>query len=629
MSIQSIRDNSQSLVVKFIIGIIVISFAFFGVDAIVGFSSDSNKVATVNGTDINYVQLAQAESIMSQRILAQMGDQANPDLIDSELVRTQALDNLIARQLIYDDARKQSLHVSDRRTDTVILNTPSFQVNGVFNKNIYESALRRVSMTPLDYKNQIAQELLIRQAQLGISQSDFLTQAELEHIARLDQQLRDVSYTTIPLVSGGKGTDVTDDRILEYYKANEHEFMTQESVSIEYLELKRSDFEHKVQVNEAEIEQRYQQEIKGSADREERRAAHILVEINDDTDAASAQKKIEQAMTALKAGGDFAELAKKYSDDSGSAQNGGDLGFSERGAFTGPFEDTLFAMKEGEVSDIVETEFGLHIIKLISIRKPEIPALETIRDRLVNEIRIQKSEELFVAAVDDLQNDSFSAVDLEEPARNLELQVQSTGPFTRMSGTGIAENEKIRDAAFSEQVLDDGVNSDLIEISPDHVVVVRVKDYQPAALQPLEDVSKSIATILKDMDARDKTRKAGEKIVSELRAGASLDKVAGDHPLQWTKMEKVSRNQTDLESTLLRTIFKLPKPVDGKPSIGQLIREDGSLTIIAVSGVHDAELNLKPEEARILARYITRERAGTSLMQYHSDLEQKADIEKF
>lgn len=629
MSIQSIRDNSQSLMVKFIIGIIVISFAFFGVDAIVGFSSDSNKVATVNGTDINNVQLAQAESFMTQQILAQMGDRADPSLIDSERVRTEALNNLITRQLLVDDARKQSLYISDRRTDSVILNTASFQVNGVFNRGLYESALRRVSMTPLDYKNQIAQELLIRQTQLGISQSDFLTQAELEHIAGLDQQLRDVSYTTIPLVSEKQGIQLDDQRILEYYRSNENDFMTQESVSIEYLELKRSDFEHKVKVDESEIEQQYQQEIKSYAEREERRAAHILVEIDDDTDVAAAQKKIELALSELKTGADFADVAKKYSEDSGSAQTGGDLGFTERGAFVGPFEDTLFALQEGQLSDIVETEFGLHIIKLISIRKPEIPALETIRDRLVEELKAQKSEEIFVAAVDDLQNDSFSAVDLQEPAENLGLNVQSTEAFTRFEGNGIAANEKIRNAAFSEQVLKDGVNSDLIELSQDHVAVLRVKDYQPAALRPFEEVSAAISTILKDLDAREKTRLAGEKIISELRSGVSLEKVASDYPYEWTKIERASRNHTGLESKLVQALFKIPKPEDGKPSIDHLIQEDGSVTIIALTDVHPAEVKLKVDETKMLSKFIVRERTGSSLAQYNSDLEMKADIEKF
>jgi peptidyl-prolyl cis-trans isomerase D len=627
MSIQRIRDNSQSLVAKFIIGVIVVSFAFFGVDAIVGFSSESNKVATVNGTDISDVQLTQAEAFLARQILAQLGEGADPASIDNQQVRQQALNNLITRQLLLDNAHMQSLHVSDKRTNSAILNNPSFQTNGIFDRSIYESALRRVYLTPLDYKNQLAQDLLIRQAQSAISDTDFVIRSEIEQIAGLDQQLRDVSYVVIP-TTVISDIVVSEDQIQDYYSSHSADFMTEETVTVEYLELKRADFEKEVNVDEASIEQQYQQELKSYGSREERRAAHILVEITDDVNAEAARKKITEALSELNSGRDFGDVAKKYSDDFGSSLNGGDLGFSERGAFVGPFEDTLFAMKEGQVSKIVETEFGLHIIKLVSIRKPEVPSLASIRDRLVQEIKVQKSEELFVAAVDELENDSFSAGDLQEPAKNLGLVVQTTEPFTRTKGSGIAANDSVQAMAFTEEVLKDGVNSDLIEIDQDHVAVIRLKTHQPAVLQPLAEVSSAIKTILSDLKAREHTRLLGDKIVAELKAGASIEQVTKDYPYLWTKLEKVSRNQPDLDSELTDAIFKLPKP-EGSPTIGSIVQDNGSYTVVALTGVRNPEREIKSDEFRLLSQYFARASRGLSLSQYHTDLENNADIETF
>ena len=626
MSIQRIRDNSQGLVAKIIIGVIVITFALFGVDAIVGYSSATNKVATVNGTDISDIQLAQAEAFMTRQLLAQMGERADPSLIDEQLVSRQALDNLITRQLLLDDAKNQSLHVSDKRVNTVILNTPTFQTNGVFDRSVYESALRTVSMSPLDYKDQLSQDLLVQQPQAAISQSVFITQTEVEQIAKLDRQLRNISYLTIP-VTKIENLLISDDNVLAYYNTHQADFMKEENTTVEYLELKRTDFTSKVEVSDSEIEQQYDQEVKSYSSREERQASHILVETNDISEA-EAVKKLEEARAALKAGESFSDVAKKYSDDSGSSENGGDLGFSERGAFVGPFEDTLFAMKEGEVSDIIETDFGLHIIKLAAIRTPEIPSLESIRKKLIEEIKFQKSEELFVAAVDELQNDSFSAGDLQEPAENLKLTVQITQPFTRAVGEGIASQEKVRNTAFSDELINDGVNSELIEITQDHVVVIRSKNYQPAVLRSIEDVTETIKTTLLSIAAREKAQKQGEEIIAKIDTGTSLETVANDYSSQWTTLGKATRNQAELEPRLNRIFFKMPKPESGKQSLGHFVQDDGAYTVMVLTDVITPDIKLNPNEVEVLSGFIARQRGTLNLSEYQADLRDKADIEK-
>jgi len=629
MSIQSIKDNSQGMIAKIIVGLIVLTFALFGVDAIVGGGGAGQKAAVVNGDEISEIELLRASDFFKRRMLSEMGENADPDLIDDQLVRSRALEELIQRQLMLQVAGQQDIHVAEGRIDQAILQNKNFQTNGVFDRNIYEYTLRNLQMTPRDYKTQLTRDLLIQQTQLGLAASAFITPAEVQLLARIDRQLRDFSFLKISAAQLADDVSISDADVKAFYEENQSAYMSEESLNIEYLELKQADFAANIEVDDAELEQLYQQETAVLAEQQERRSAHILI-TTDERSSDEAEALITELQTKLSQGEDFAELAKAHSDDSGSAENGGDLGFSEKGAFVPEFDDVLFALNEGEVSDVVETEFGYHLIRLEELRTPQAPSLEQERERLSSELRFRKAEEEFVAAAEELQNDSFSAGDLTEPAQNLGLILQTSGFFNREQGAGIASHNKVRRIAFSDELLTEGNNSDLIELSKDHVIVIRAKQYNPAKPRALEEVADVIASRLKARAAQKNAQKLGEQVLVELRDGKSLKQASDDYGYPLQRHEAINRVATSVDAKILEQVFSLPKPEGEKATTGSLITELGDFVVMSLDKVTEGNANAMAErEAMMMSRILAQQSGRQELSEFVSAVRADADIEKF
>jgi peptidyl-prolyl cis-trans isomerase D len=629
MSIQSIKDNSQGMIAKIIVGLIVLTFALFGVDAIVGGGGAGQKAAVVNGDEISEIELLRASDFFKRRMLSEMGENADPDLIDDQLVRSRALEELIQRQLMLQVADQQEIHVAEDRVDQAILQNKNFQTNGVFDRNIYEYTLRNLQMTPRDYKTQLTRDLLIQQTQLGLAASAFMTPAEVQQLARVDRQLRDFSFLKIPASQLADDVSISDADVQAFYEENQSAYMSEESLNIEYLELKQADFAANIEVDDAELEQLYQQETAVLAEQQERRAAHILITA-DERSSDEAEALITELQNKLSQGGDFAELAKAHSDDSGSAENGGDLGFAEKGAFVPEFDDALFALNEGEVSGVVETEFGYHLIRLEEMRTPQAPSFEQERERLSSELRFRKAEEEFVAAAEELQNDSFSAGDLTEPAQNLGLTLQTSDFFNREQGAGIANHNKVRRIAFSDELLTEGNNSDLIELSKDHVVVIRAKQYNPAKPRTLEEVADAVASTLKARAAQQNAQKLGEQILVELRDGKNLQQASDDYGYPLKRHEAVNRVATSVDAKILERIFHLPKPEDTKSTAGSLITAQGDFVVLSLDKVTEGDANaLAEQETMMMSRILAQQSGRQELSEFVSAVRADADIEKF
>lgn len=626
MSIQRIRDNSQSLISKIIVGLIVLTFAVFGLESIRG-GSDASGVASVNGTEITNSELARASERVKNRLLSLMGEDGDPNLVDEAQVKNEALKELIRRQLMLQDADEQGLFVSDKQIDKNIVDTPAFQVSGVFDRQTYETLLRNVGYRPSDYKTELGNDLKLQQLLLGISQSAFSTRMEIDQAIRLDRQGRDIAYMTVVAGDLASAENITAADVEKWYQAHQDQYLTEESVRIQYLELRRSDFVDQVEVSDAELDQQYQQEVEGLKLRQERRAAHILVSVDDRSDAA-ALDKIREVQAKLVAGGDFATLATEYSDDPGSAEIGGDLGYTEKGAFPKPFEEALFSLEIGQLSDIVETDFGYQIIKLLDIRDLQAPSFDEIRDQLADDIKYRKAEELFVTAEEELSNDSFSAGDLEEPAENLGLVVQETDFFSRAGGSDvISADPKIRRTAFSKEVLE-GMNSELITLAPDHIVVIRLKEHKPAAILPLAQVTDEIRDHLIQALARQKAEQKAQQMVVELRDGATPTQITQTYNYQWTIVDKVKRNQQDLDPEIIRKVFQMPTPDLGGKTISSLTQDNGDALVIILTRVYDGEVgDLNDQEIKPLYQLLANQTGSFEYLEYQSMLNDIADIE--
>ena len=617
--LQNIRDNSQGWIAKTIIGIIVVLLALTGFDAIFNAASNSQTAAEVNGEEISRYDLDQAMNMQRRQLAQQLGSDFDPSMLDERLLRNAALGSLIDRMLLLQSAKSADFAFSREALDQLILQTPEFQVDGVFNAARFDQVLQQMGYSRVQFRQLLEQEMLIGQLRAGISGTGFVTDQQVENFARLEMQTRDFDTLTVPARSDA--IEVSDEQVSEYYEANADRFRTPEQVIAEYVELKKESFFDQVEVSDEELQALYQKQIANLA--EQRRAAHILIETGAESGDDEAKAKIDEIAARVKGGEDFAAVAKEASQDPGSANEGGDLGFAGPGVYDPAFEEALYALKEGEVSAPVRSEFGWHIIKLLGVQSPEVPSLESMRPELVRELKAQQVEQRFVEVSKQLEDSAFEASDLAQPAQELGLMVQTTEPFGRDGGQGIAANRQVVQAAFSDEVLVDGANSSVIELDPDTSIALRVKEHlQPAAI-PLADVRDDIVEQLQQSLAAERAREKGEQLLADLRNGEQADG-------QWQTIEAAGRSQEGVAPALLQQVFRMPRPAEqGKPSYAGVALSNGDYAVVRLNGVNEPEASLSDEEKLNFRRFLASRMGQQDFAAFRQKLQAQAEIERF
>lgn len=617
--LQNIRDNSQGWIAKTIIGIIVVLLALTGFDAIFNAASNSQTAAEVNGEEISRYDLDQAMNMQRRQLAQQLGSDFDPSMLDERLLRNAALGSLIDRMLLLQSAKSADFAFSREALDQLILQTPEFQVDGVFNAARFDQVLQQMGYSRVQFRQLLEQEMLIGQLRAGISGTGFVTDQQVENFARLEMQTRDFDTLTVPARSDA--IEVSDEQVSEYYEANADRFRTPEQVIVEYVELKKESFFDQVEVSDEELQALYQKQIANLA--EQRRAAHILIETGAESGDDEAKAKIDEIAARVKGGEDFAAVAKEASQDPGSANEGGDLGFAGPGVYDPAFEEALYALKEGEVSAPVRSEFGWHIIKLLGVQSPEVPSLESMRPELVRELKAQQVEQRFVEVSKQLEDSAFEASDLAQPAQELGLMVQTTEPFGRDGGQGIAANRQVVQAAFSDEVLVDGANSSVIELDPDTSIALRVKEHlQPAAI-PLADVRDDIVEQLQQSLAAERAREKGEQLLADLRNGEQADG-------QWQTIEAAGRSQEGVAPALLQQVFRMPRPAEqGKPSYAGVALSNGDYAVVRLNGVNEPEASLSDEEKLNFRRFLASRMGQQDFAAFRQKLQAQAEIERF
>lgn len=417
--LQNIRDNSQGWIAKTIIGVIVALMALTGFDAIFQATTNSNDAAKVNGENISQNELSQAVDMQRRQLMQQLGKDFDASLLDEKMLRDSALKGLIDRKLLLQGAHDAKFAFSEAALDQVILQTPEFQVDGKFSAERFDQVIRQLGYSRMQFRQMLAQEMLIGQLRAGLAGSGFVTDAQVLAFARLEKQTRD--FATLSIKADPASVKLTDDEVKAYYDQHAKEFMTPDQVVIDYLELKKASFFDQVSVKDEDLQAAYQKEIANLS--EQRRAAHILIEVNDKVTEAQAKAKIEEIQARLAKGESFEALAKEFSQDPGSANNGGDLGYAGPGVYDPEFEKALYALSKDQVSAPVRTDFGLHLIKLLGVEAPEVPTFASLKDKLTRELKTQQVEQRFVEATKQLEDASFEASDLAQPAQDLKLTV--------------------------------------------------------------------------------------------------------------------------------------------------------------------------------------------------------------
>ncbi|UPQ84584.1 SurA N-terminal domain-containing protein [Pseudomonas knackmussii] len=618
--LQNIRDNSQGWIAKTIIGIIVMLLALTGFDAIFNAASNSRNAAEVNGEEISLDELNQAMNMQRRQLAQQLGGDFDPSLLDDKLVRESSLRALIDRALLLQGAQNAEFAFSESALDQLILQTPEFTVDGAFNAARFDQVIQQMGYTRLQFRELLKQEMLIGQLRAGISGSGFVTDEQIEAFARLEQQTRD--FATITLPADAAAVEVSDDEARKYYEENTGRFRSPEQVVLEYVELTKDSFFDQVEASDEEVEQLYQQRIANLA--EQRRAAHILVEADGSGDA-DAKAKIDGIAKRLTEGEDFAALAKEMSEDPGSASEGGDLGFAGPGVYDPAFEEALYELEKGQVSAPVRSDFGWHLIKLLGVQSPEVPTLESMKPELVRELKAEQVEQRFVEASKQLEDTAFESSDLAQPAQELGLSVQTTEAFGREGGAdGIAANRQVIQAAFSDEVLIDGANSSVIELDPDTVVAVRVKEHLQPEVLPFDEVRDDIIAQLKRSKATEQAQEAGEQLIASLREGG------GETDREWQAVEAAARNQEGVEPAVLQQVFRMAKPQASEaPTYGSVTLPGGDFVIVRLNGVSEPKADLSEEDKQNYRRFLASRSGQQDFAAYRQMLQADAEIETF
>ncbi|UQY34630.1 SurA N-terminal domain-containing protein [Pseudomonas fulva] len=618
--LQNIRDNSQGWIAKTIIGLIVVLMALTGVDAIITGTGNSQNAADVNGEKISQNELNQAVEMQRRQLLQQLGKEFDPAMLDERLLREASLKGLIERSLLLQGAKDSKFAFSQAALDQVIVQTPEFQVEGRFNADRFDQVIRQLGYTRMQFRQMLEQEMLIGQLRAGISGSGFVTDEEVTAFARLEKQTRD--FATRTLKADPAAVKVSDDDVKAYYDAQQSQFMSPEQVVIEYVELKKDAFFSQVSVGDDEMKAAYESEIANLA--EQRQAAHILIEVGGDVSDEQAKARIEEVQKRLQGGEDFAALAKEFSQDPGSASEGGDLGYAGKGVYDPAFEDALYALKQDEVSAPVRTEFGWHLIKLLGVQAPDVPSFDSLKEKLETDLKAQRVEQRFVEATKQLEDSAFESSDLAQPAQELGLKVQTSEPFGRQGGEGIAANRQVLQAAFSQEVLEDGSNSSAIELDPNTLVVIRVKEHRKPQQLELDQVSDSIRAQLTKTRASEAAKAAGEQMVAELRDGKVKPEGA-----EWQVVEAATRNQDGVDPAVLQALFRMPKPTGEKSEFSGIVLANGDFVVIRLKGVSEPEQALSDEEKAMYRRFLASRSGQEDFAAYRKLLESKADIERY
>ncbi len=623
--LQNIRDNSQGWIAKTIIGVIVALLALTGFDAIFNAQGNRQSAADVNGEEVSQSELSQAMEMQRRQLMQKLGKDFDASLLDDKLLREAALKGLIERKLLLQGAKDSDFAFSQPAIDQLVLQTPEFQVDGKFSSARFDEVIRQMGYTRLQFRQMLEQEMLIGQLRAGLAGSGFVTDDEVQAFARLEKQTRD--FATLTLKADVKAVKLADDEIKAYYDENAKQFMSPEQVVLEYIELKKDAFFDKVEVKDEDLQALYQKEISNLA--EQRQAAHILVEVTDKQTDEQAKAKIEEVKKRLAKGEDFAALAKEFSQDPGSATNGGDLGYAGPGVYDPAFEEALYALQKNEVSAPVRSAYGWHLIKLLGVQAPEVPSFASLKDKLTRELKTQQVEQRFVEVTKELESSAFEASDLAQPAQEQGLKVKTSAPFGREGGEGLTANRQVIQAAFSPEVLEEGANSGAIELDPDRVVILRAKEHKKPEQLPLEQVAGSIREHLAQVRAGEAVEAKGQALLGSLREGKTPVVQAQDGQ-SWKVVEAATRSQEGVEPVVLQALFRMPKPEGSdKSNFAGVTLGNGDFVLLQLKGVSEPEEALSEEEKGMYRRFLASRSGQQDFAAFRSQLEAKAKIERF
>lgn len=627
--LQSIRDRLTGPFVWFIVGIIVIPFAFFGIETLRTGGGDPT-VAKVGDQKITQSQFRAGYDQRLQQLQQLMGENFRPEMLDQERFRQNVLEDMVQESLMRQHVRKAGYRAGDGELFAALAAIPAFQQDGKFSAETYRSRLAQQGYTPSRFEAQLRDGIVMDQLREGVIGSAFVAEAGAAQAYRLEQQQRWLAYAVFPAARYAAAAEITPAQVQERYDAQQARYQAPERLKVAYVELALDalppapapEADYLRTIYEAEKATRF-------STTEERRARHILINFGADKDAA--KQRAQSLATRIANGTDFAALAADQSEDPGSKNKGGDLGWVKRGQMVPRFEEALFALAPGAVSPPVETEFGWHLIKLDEVREAKVKPFEDpdVQAELLTMYRTRDAERRFQELSEKLEQAAFESPSTLEPAAQAAgLEIRKTDWFTREAGTGLAANPALREAAFSEDVLRAGENSRPVTLGENRIAVIRKDEYEAPRQRPLEEVADAIREELKVEAGRAKAAAEAKAALEAMAAGRPLEQVVTERKAELKAPGLVKRGATGIDPQVLAAAFRLPRPESGQSSRDLVVLGNGDVAVVVATTVQDADWAAAPEEER--RREAARQRdalAGAEFAAYRADLQKRLEVE--
>ncbi len=556
--LQTIRKNIQGTMAKVIVAIIVVPFALFGIESLFGGGVVKN-VAEVNGEPISAADLQQQVNLQRLQLMQSMGENIDPSLLDDQMLEGRALQYLVQKMLLLQEAGSYGLAVSDQRINELVRSMPEFQSDGNFDSQRYRLVLSDQGYTPAGFRKLLRENLLVSQLRSGIGDAEFATPVELTQWVTLREEQRDLRYLRLPIQRFMDDTTVSDSEIEAWYESNQLRYQTEESVDLEYIELKQADFEP--ELTEAEVREMFELEKDSLVLPELREVSHILFERGEGESEAELQARIAAVASQVETdAGNFADLARDHSQDLGSANFGGELGLTSGDSFPPEIEAVVAELSLNQVSEPVESDSGWHLLLVTDIRGGEIPVFDEVRMQLEQRLRSERARLELVRVVESLRDLVFNAEDLHSPAEQLTLVVQREDRVSRDRDQGLFADPRIISAAFTAELLEQGYNSEVLELDPTHYVVLRVVNHHPARTPPLAQVRYRIVDEVREHRARSNAVAHAEQLLEQLLAGSTIEELALAENFEWQVALGATRDNRQLPPAILEYVFKLQVP---------------------------------------------------------------------
>jgi peptidyl-prolyl cis-trans isomerase D len=604
--LQHIREKSQGIVAWTIVILLIATFALWGVHSYLTTEKNNDAAAYVNHHPIPQSAVNTAYQRMRQQRQLELGANfsLNPS-VEKEL-KAQALNDLIVSQVLIDAAYKAGYRVTTNQVDEALVRIPAFQVNGQFSVDRFHDILNGILYTQEQFLADMRNSMLINQAQGGYVNSAFALPDEVDEVIKLVNQKRDISYVIVPAARFTKNVIISPDEIKQYYNAHQSEFRSPEQVSIDYLTLSLNGIKKNLRFDASKLQQYYENNLSNYTTPAQWHVATILIKMPEEKtsrqNSEAAFKKAQEIYLQLQSGQAFAKLAEKYSEDAASASKGGELEWFRAGTLDPAFEKATAALqKTGDFSKPVKTAYGFSIIKLLGEKKPAVLPFEQVRAQVQRTLAQQQAEQIFSRATDKLSNLTYANPNsLEVAANALNLPVQTTGLFGHGGAkTGLLSNPKVFNAAFSSDVLQQGNNSDLLQLDPDTVIVLRIHTHKAASILPLADVQNTLQVSLRHKKAQQDAQKFGEMLIDEIHTkDLTLGQSAKKAGLSLQGDKNAGRYDTKVDSFILNQAFRMPYPDANGFSLKGVLLPSGDYAIISLDAIHEGILTSQDDIQR-------------------------------